>query len=260
MFYFALDVMDAVWLRRDPLVPPRRLVADVGGEDFKQFGEWFLGCLKELGGLRSNENVLDVGCGVGRIAVPLTKYLDRWSRYEGFDIAREAIKWCRANITPSYPNFNFRLADVRNPLYNPRGTCEASEYKFPYKNESFDFVFLYSVFTHMVAQQVENYSSEVARVLKRNGRCLITFFLLNPEVLELLEKKSSDYDFGGDTESCCRIARHRTDFAVAYEEKFVRSLYRKVGLEILEPVHYGSWCGRQNFFSFQDVVVARKRR
>jgi hypothetical protein len=45
--------------------------------------------------------------------------------------------------------------------------------------------------------------------------------------------------------------------AIAYDEKYVRDLFRKYG-EIIGPVHYGSWCGREEYLDFQDIVVAEK--
>ena len=50
---------------------------------------------------------------------------------------------------------------------------------FPCADNSFDLVFLTSVFTHMFAGDVENYLSEISRVLKPGGKCLITWFLLD---------------------------------------------------------------------------------
>ena len=46
--------------------------------------------------------------------------------------------------------------------------------------------------------------------------------------------------------------------AVGYEENFILNLYRKHGLKITYPIHYGSWCGRHKFLSYQDIVVACK--
>ena len=141
----------------------------------KEFFQYFV----QLGGLKPDENVLDVGCGIGRMAVPLTKYLK--GVYEGFDIGPEAIKWCQDNISRRYPKFYFQVADVFNEKYNPGGKYKASEYKFPYDNDAFDFVYLTSVFTHMLPHDMENYLSEISRVLRNNGRCLITYYLLNEE-------------------------------------------------------------------------------
>ena len=39
---------------------------------------------------------------------------------------------------------------------------------------------------------------------------------------------------------------------------FVRALYDKYNLEIKEPIHYGAWCGREKFLSYQDLIFAFK--
>jgi ubiquinone/menaquinone biosynthesis C-methylase UbiE len=37
-------------------------------------------------GLRPDEKILDVGCGIGRKTLPLTQYLTKGREYEGIDI------------------------------------------------------------------------------------------------------------------------------------------------------------------------------
>src|SRR5688500_3162291 len=115
--------------------------------DFKTEGEGVCRFLIEECGLKPDEAVLDVGCGIGRNAVPLTRHLVGGT-YDGFDIMPEAIEWCRKNITPRYPNFRFHLADVHSDRYHPGGRDSASEYRFPFEDGAFDLVFLISVFTH----------------------------------------------------------------------------------------------------------------
>src|SRR4051812_23038714 len=80
---------------RDPLVPPRRLQL-VGEGDFAATGEEFLGHLVELCGLAPHERVLDVGCGIGRLARPLSRFLDERGSYAGFDVNAVGIGWCQA--------------------------------------------------------------------------------------------------------------------------------------------------------------------
>jgi hypothetical protein len=43
-----------------------------------------------------------------------------------------------------------------------------------------------------------------------------------------------------------------------YEEDFVRAVYEKYQLKTKEPVYYGSWCGRETFLSYQDLILAFK--
>jgi SAM-dependent methyltransferase len=256
---FLEDGIGALLGRRDELVPPKRKLFVGGQDDFKNIGEEFLRYFRELGGLKPNERVLDVGCGIGRMAVPLAKYLDERGSYEGFDIVADGITWCRKKITPKYPNFHFQLADVFNKKYNPNGKYRASEYHFPCENESFDFAFLTSVFTHMLPQDMEHYLYETARALKKNGRCLITFFLLNGESLELINCGRSIYDFKHEGRGFRTIDKATPESAVAYDEKFIRGVYEEFGLSIAEPIHFGSWCGRGNYLSFQDVIIAVKK-
>ena len=258
IYYFPIDTIDSSLGLRDELTPPREKIF-VGTGDFKKIGQEFFQYFIELGELKPNERVLDVGCGIGRMAVPLTNYLDKRGTYEGFDIVADGINWCKKKITPEYPNFHFQLADVLNKSYNPKGKYKASEYKFPFQDESFDFLFLTSVFTHMLPQEMENYFSEIARVLKRNGRCLITFFLLNIESVKLMDAKSSTFYFNYGIEGCRTINMNKPESAVAYEEKSIRSLYEKYRLTIVEQVRYGSWCGRENFLSYQDIIIAAKK-
>lgn len=258
-YYFVVDAIDLLLGRRDELTPPRRIRRFVGDGDFRKIGEEFLQYFIELGRLKPNERVLDVGCGIGRMAVPLTRYLDKRGSYEGFDIVADGINWCRKKITPKYPNFHFQLVDIHN-IYNPKGKRNASEYKFPYENESFDFIFLTSVFTHMLPQGMENYFSEIARILKKDGRCLITFFLLNTESLKLIDAKLSLLNFKYKFEGYRTIDKSAPESAISYDERFIRVLYKKYGLNIVGPIHYGLWCGRKKFLSYQDIVIAVKNQ
>jgi SAM-dependent methyltransferase len=255
--YACVDVLDFLRGRRDPLVPPRRMIF-VGNGDFKKIGDEFLRYFIELGGLKPGDRVLDVGCGIGRMAVPLTQYLNANGKYEGFDIVAQGIDWCIKNIASRYPNFDFQVADVYNQGYNPRGRFDAAQYKFPFADASFDFVFLTSVFTHMLPRELENYLAEIVRTLRKNGRCLITFFLLNEESLQLIEARETTLDFKFELPGCRTTDNIKPENAVAFDESYVRALYEKYGLGIAEPVRYGSWCGRKNFLSYQDIIVASK--
>ncbi|WP_275042738.1 SAM-dependent methyltransferase [Azospirillum baldaniorum] len=107
--------------------PPDRVF--IGDGDFRAIGAEFLRHFVRVGGLKPKHRVLEIGCGIGRMAVPLTQYLD--SSYDGVDIVEDGIRWCAETITPAYPEFRFRTLDVANALYNPGGAEDAAQTRLP---------------------------------------------------------------------------------------------------------------------------------
>jgi SAM-dependent methyltransferase len=249
-----LDARDAVLRRRDPLTPPRRL-GFVGSGDFRTAGDEFREVFVSLGGLRPDEDVLDVGSGVGRGAIGLTGWLQ--GRYEGIDVVRRGIEWCQQAITPRYPNFHFQVADLYNRHYNPVGRFSASEYRFPFEDHSFDFVLLTSVFTHLLPADRDNYISEVARVLRPTGRCLATFFLLDDEARRSLQDGRSSLSFRFSRPGYWTDNERIPEAAVAYEEADVREQLERSDLQIAK-VRYGVWSGRSDGVGWQDLLVAER--
>jgi SAM-dependent methyltransferase len=244
-------------MRRDRMVPWKQYALSVGGGDFEEVGREYLEHFQNLASLKPDEDVLDVGCGIGRLAVPLTGYLDGGT-YTGFDIIETSVNWCRKRIGSRFPHFCFDHVNVYNEHYNPKGKLKASEFDFPYADASFDFVFLISVFTHMIPGDLHNYLAEVARVLRPGGRCLITYTLLNETSLRLTSEGKATLNFKFEFDGFRSVERDEPETSIAFFESDIRALYERNGLEIAEPIHFGQWSGRTDGLSFQDIVVASK--
>lgn len=231
-----------------------------GGRGYEAVGRRWLSMLTiPPEGLKPDERVLDAGCGIGRIALPLTEYMSREGSYEGFDIEPRAITWCQYNITPNYPNFQFQVADIYNKMYNQRGTQQPHEYSFPYPDDSFDFAFLASVFTHLLPEAVENYIAELSRVLRSGGRCVISYFLLNDRSIESIEagnisRQTFSYKYDTYRLQNDKVPEH----AIAHDEDSIRGMYEKHGLRMMEPIQYGRWAGGKGP-GRQDVIWAIKK-
>lgn len=239
------------------VLPPKSLQKFVGG-DWEEIGPLLLSYLVDLCGLQPDEAVLDVGCGSGRVALPLTGYLNDAGRYAGFDISQEAIAWCKENISGAHPNFDFIVADIYNALYNPKGKYQSLEFVFPYPDASFDVVFLTSVFTHMFPPDVKHYLAEISRVLKPGGRCLSSYFLMNEESLALSAAGKGNRQFKHEMPGYRTTTAKVSESAIGIPETFIRDAHQEFGLKVQEPLLYGSWSGRTDFFSYQDVVIAVK--
>ncbi len=229
----------------------------VGTGDFRAIGQGLLEELKACG-LAPHHRVLDVGCGTGRVAIPMTQYLSREGSYEGFDPVQKAIAYCQERITPAHRNFRFQVADLYNKRYNPHGRYRDTEYRFPFDDASFDIVFAVSVFTHLLPDGAARSIAESARVLKPGGRFFATFFLLDDVSIESIEAGRGAISFP------FRFPDHRVhkrrvpEAAVALCEEFVLPLCGQNGLQIETPQR-GVWSGRStDYAGFQDLLVGTK--
>jgi len=208
-------------------------------------------------GLEPFHSVLDVGCGIGPMAIGLIPYLTH-GRYEGFDIHPEAVAWCSTAITPKHPSFRFQLADLQNSAYNPHGRATATEFKFPYADGSFHFAFLGSVCTHQPIEEVAHYLRELSRVLRPGGKCIISYYLLHDDSRRGLAEERSFLPFAHDfgTRGSLVVDPANPALAIAHPETVVRELYAEAGLRVEEPIRFGRWW--DSTAHEQDVVVGVK--
>lgn len=256
-YLLALDGLDFVRGKRDPLVPPRYL--DFAGHLlFAQAGQENFRHLKELCGLQPTHRILDIGCGIGRMAIPFTSYLTTGS-YEGLDVVPSGIRWCQKNITAKYPKLRFQVADIYNKMYNPGGRFECAQYRFPFADGEFDVVFLVSVFTHLLPRDMEHYVSEISRVLRPGGKLLFTAFLLNDEARQGRAAGKSAFNFDHELPGCWTTDPGTPETAIAFEETSIAPLLRRYSL-LAEPTYFGGWTGRSNYLSYGDIVIATRAK
>ena len=193
----ALDLGDRALGRGDRLVPPRRLRGFAGDSDFVATGDELLRLARAHGGLSADSRVLDVGCGIGRLARTLTGVLDpaAGGAYVGFDPVAPAVAWCAAR----YPaHFRFVHADLRNDLYNPDGAVAATDYRFPVDDGWATLVVATSVFTHLDRPEVDRYLAETRRAMAPGAGALLTFFLLDDDSRAALADGRARQPFADD--------------------------------------------------------------
>jgi SAM-dependent methyltransferase len=243
-------------LAKDASLPrPPAALQFCGDGDFAAIGAEFLGHFIDLGSLKPQERVLDIGCGVGRTAVPLMRYLQPPGSYDGVDIVRSAIAWCRSAISRSNPAFRFHHIDLAHPLYNPKGTSQTAKTTLPFADGSFDFICMVSLLTHLDRTQVAHYAREVARLLAPEGRCLVTAFLLNKPAREALRAGDGPLRFSARLPGpVWRLNPEIPLAGVAYDEDVFLELFMRVGLLRVRPTIYGRWSGRTAPV-FQDLCV-----
>ena len=105
--------------------------------------------------LKSFTRILDFGCGCGRTLVHM-KSLAPGAQFEGTDIDAKAIEWCQTNL----PFATFSLSKEKPPI--------------DYVANTFDFIYVISVFTHLDEEYQFIWLEELRRIAKPGAILLLT--------------------------------------------------------------------------------------
>ncbi len=128
----------------------------IGDGDFDAIGilerELLIDC-----GLAPDHYLIDVGCGSGRLAKPLARYLT--GKYLGIDIVKDLVEYARNAV--NRPDWQFVVAK--------------NELQIPEKDSQADMVCFFSVITHLLHEQSYIYLQEAKRVLKPGGKIVFSF-------------------------------------------------------------------------------------
>jgi SAM-dependent methyltransferase len=163
---------DGVFLPPPNLRPTRRgrQGEEVYFEATRQEVDWMVENL----GLSTRSSLLDLGCGSGRIALGVLDRVGEIREYRGLDVDKRFLRWARNHITPEHPNFQFIHLDAKNEYYNPEGTKMGYDLTLPFAEGEFDIICLFSVFTHMLTDDVKIYLKELHRILHPDGKAFMT--------------------------------------------------------------------------------------
>ncbi len=107
-------------------------------------------------GLQPDGFLIDVGCGSGRLAYPMSRYLH--GRYAGFDVVDELVAYARKTVNRS--DWRFEAID---------------HIGIPEQDGSADMVCFFSVLTHLLHEQSFWYLEEAKRVVKPGGKIVSSF-------------------------------------------------------------------------------------
>lgn len=239
-----------VWLARDYVsseggrLPPARL--RFCGPEFQDDAYFLASARREADrlvsecGLGPSSRVLDVGCGPGRLAIGILDRLGSVADYIGLDVHLPSIRWCKRHLSRENPAFRFQHVDVRNARYNPGGSDHAVGIRFPSGDGEYDIVYLYSVFSHMLEDDVRGYLREIHRVLNPQGMLFFTAFV--EEGVERVSENPPGYVQSWAGPLHC----------VRYERGFLESILVDGGFELVKFVP-----GKES--DGQSAVYARRR-
>lgn len=248
----------------EDLLPPPVLMLNEADEVLE---EWFAGGAEQatlaraLAGVRASNTVLEIGCGLGRLAFALRRLIIT-GRYIGIDVVGEKIAFLRQTLGERAPNFSFEHLNVANAFYNPQGT---QDIVLPCADGEIDAAISMAVFTHLLPDHICRYLSELARVLRPGGRTLISCYLLDrydPDAARPQRYSGEQFAFdhpvaGHELRTSCR---EQPEAMIAFRERFLLDAARQHGLHAVGATLPGSWSGTSNaWLTGQDLVVLERR-
>jgi len=132
--------------------------------------------------------ILDIGCGQGRLPIGILRVIGEIN-YKGIDIDRKSINWCKQYIESKHPSFKFKHLNLYNERYNKNGVKIDAGFCFDVAENSFDIIYLFSVFSHTTEKDMRAYLEEFSRILDKGCKIFFTTFVednvpnvsINPE-------------------------------------------------------------------------------
>ena len=181
-----------------------------------------------------HKNILDWGCGPGRIIRHLPEVINNNCEFYGTDYNRKSIDWCSQNLSGISFNKNQLTAQL------------------PYDDNHMDIIYGISIFTHLSEQMHYDWFNELHRVLKPGGIMLLSMHGDNFKV-KLTEHELSQYNKGQIIVRSTTNEGHRT-YAAFHPKAFVESLFKDVDIleHIVQKSDHKNWVP-------QDIWIVRKR-
>jgi SAM-dependent methyltransferase len=183
-----------------------------------------------------DSRIVEIGSGVGRSVVALRDFSDEGGEkfhgsYHGFDIDPEMVRWCQEHFPAD--NFRFTLLDMHSTIYNPRGSL-GNRPHLDVADNSVDLVYSFSLFTHLLEEEVRHYISESFRILRPCGVMSMTFFCLDD--LEQMQLLGGRWTFSHRIGSAYVQDKAFPESAVAYRKAWILELARSFGFSHLRVV------------------------
>lgn len=253
----AKAIVQAMKRLPDDALPPLTFMNTIGSHNRDHYEAVAAALFEELvrrGRLSDESNVVDIGCGCGRLALPLSMLLSR-GRYWGVDVWPEGIDWCNSNIASTSERASFHcLAAADNYYFAPERNHSDNHFLLPFLEDgSVDLCLSISVFTHLVEADARQYLSEAARCLRDDGIFYVTAFIID-EFFWSFRRRTGSHEGVAEVSPGVFQAYAQQDIFVGYAMPVWQRMVRDCGLRIIS-YETGSWAAKPGARVFQDTFI-----
>jgi cyclopropane fatty-acyl-phospholipid synthase-like methyltransferase len=208
--------------------------------------------------LAPTARLLDLGCGCGRLATGLARYLEAGGEYCGIDVWQDGIDWCRQHLTGTAGEFSFHTVAAANNYYFADDTGEANAFDLSgVPSHHFDAVVALSLFSHLKYADTRQYLELIARALTADGRAYLTFFVVDPDARRFMAETGNHQSLQRNDDGMW-YAYSGANFFAGYEPETLQALFSECGLEV-EAQAPGSWAKKPNARLYEDWFLLKRR-
>lgn len=211
---------------------------------------------------------VDYGCGLGRLATAFHEAGPEVGTYLGWEPEVNALTW----LTSAYREFNERFVfggqklDSALNYVTHNGRDNSSELSGAIPSEESWAAFLegvtpnlfvsQSVFTHMWPEDIVATLKLMAGSVASDGVMVHTWLIVDQVAEEAIKVGAADRSLPHSVRGVRTYSKKNPLVCTAYPIDLMMDVYREADVPVSE-VMFGSWAGRGNDFSYQDVVISR---
>jgi len=218
--------------------------------------------------LRPDFRILDLGCGLGRSSAPFADYL-KDGQLVGVDVVDSVVTFCREEIGSRYPNAHFFTCATADSYLKERSGPNPAN--LPSVNDvlsaegPFDLVLAFSVFTHLIPEEMDEYLALFDRVLAQDGRLVLTFLFLDEWTRPAIRNRQLPAMILEDTPehahepgSVCYASPSNPRAVVAISQEDVLHMAKVHGFQP-DRIVFGNWRWMDSEMGQDTLILQRSR-
>jgi SAM-dependent methyltransferase len=197
--------------------------------------------------ISSQHEVLDFGCGTGRILENLRMVC----KASGVDICQLYVDICRES------GVGVDYVDLRHDEFNPNGKIEVDDFRLPYRNGQFDRIVAFYVFNHYVGTSFRRVFRECVSKLRRSGLMVMSCLIIPEQMMQSLLQEPNPSMYNVDNHWWISDPM-RPNLRVAASEIAIRRIVMENKCQIVEPIRFGNWSEVDVKNIQHDMILIRK--
>lgn len=220
---------------------------NIYSKEFTTHGKALFDICSRLLSIEKSDNILDIGCGTGRVL----NHLSKTCKATGFEINEKygRIAQERNNVI---------IKDYYNAEFNNKSSNKCHVGYTGFNDKTFNKTIGIALLNHQTPQDAKIIIEEALRITKKNGLILFTIFLINKFVLQQLHLPEIVFKFQSCGIDHWATNVNRPNLNSAFDESVIRKTIISHGGQLINPVFYGQWRGLTTGLTGHDIIVIRK--